>query len=71
MKSRLDANREIITLLTKAVEAYPDWRFTQLLQNLSINVRANDVFAIEDRFYEESNETLDRVNQVMQNLKIN
>lgn len=46
---RQEINQQIIQLLSKAVEYYPDWRFEQILENLGLN----DV-----NFYRESYITL-------------
>lgn len=52
--SRLSSNFKIIKLLATAAKLNPDLRFIQLLWHLDI---VND----EDRFYEESNITLEKV----------
>ena len=52
LSKRLAANRAIIARLSELVEKYPDWRFHQILDN------ANLTAATEDRFYEESVDTL-------------
>lgn len=52
MMTRLDANRKILELLKEAVEACPDWRFHQILQNIGVEQPAID------QWYEESDETL-------------
>lgn len=59
MLKRLENNREIIKILSKIVEAYPDWRFQQILFNLNI------VTMGEDRFYEESSETLKKMKEYL------
>ena len=53
--TRLEANREILKLLNGIVEAQPDWRFHQILQNMDVNFRG------ADQFFEESVETLERL----------
>lgn len=50
MNKRQKYNREILKALQEIVEAVPDWRFQQILQNVGI---VNDT----DKFYEESRET--------------
>lgn len=50
--NRQDANRKILELISMAVEAFPDWRFHQILQNIGVEQPAID------QWYEESDETL-------------
>ena len=50
--TRLEANRFIVNLIKETVEAYPDWRFHQILQNLEVEKPGID------QWYEESTETL-------------
>lgn len=50
---RYSANLQILQLLSELVEAYPDWRFQQILQNVDISTRDG-----KDLFYEESVDTL-------------
>lgn len=50
--TRLEANRLIVNLIKETVEAYPDWRFHQILQNLEVEKPGID------KWYEESTETL-------------
>ena len=52
MMTRLEANRLIVNLIKETVEAYPDWRFHQILQNLEVEKPGID------QWYEESTETL-------------
>ena len=52
MMTRLEANRSIVNLIKETVEAYPDWRFHQILQNLEVEKPGID------QWYEESTETL-------------
>jgi len=47
-------NRELLKIISKEVEAHPELRFIQLLWDLGI-------VSAEDRFYEESDETLSRI----------
>ena len=54
--NRLEANRELLKLVSTVVEMYPDWRFQQVLWNMSI---ADGT----DKFYEESVDTLKRVRE--------
>lgn len=54
--NRLEANRELLKLVSTVVEIYPDWRFQQVLWNMSITDGT-------DKFYEESVETLKRVKE--------
>lgn len=50
---RYSANLQILQLLSELVEAYPDWRFQQILQNVDISTRDG-----KDLFYEESVNTM-------------
>ena len=50
--NRQEANRKILELVSWAVEAFPDWRFHQILQNLGVEQPAID------QWNEESDETL-------------
>ena len=52
---RLEANREIVAAISKLVENHPQWRFHQILMNCGIEVPG------EDKFYEESNDTLTKL----------
>ena len=52
--NRLEANRALLKLVSTVVEMYPDWRFQQVLWNMSI---ADGT----DKFYEEPVDTLKRV----------
>lgn len=54
--NRLEANRLILKILSEYVEAYPQQRFNQLLQNTRVVVPH-----LVDQFYEESTETLSRM----------
>lgn len=67
--NRQEANRKILSMLSDIVEQHPDWRFHQILQNLRINLLdQNDGVVSEskciDQFYEESEETLKRVEPI-------
>ena len=50
--NRQEANRQILELVSKAVEAFHDWRFHQILQNIGVEQPG------QDQWYEESEETL-------------
>lgn len=52
---RLVANRSIVAVLAVEVEKHPDFRFHQLLESTGL------VKPGEDRFYEESEKTLQRL----------
>ena len=55
--SRKIANRVILLIIDNVIKMCPDWRFNQLLQNINITKRD------EDLFYEESKTTLEHVLQ--------
>jgi hypothetical protein len=66
--TRLEANKQILSLLTAYFEAYPDLRFGQGLSNLGIATHATRYVdngfsgqdpVYRDIFYAESAETLD------------
>ncbi len=59
--SRLDCNKQILKLLTRAIKDNPDLRFQQLLS----------IFNMDDynKFYEESIVTLVRVETIAKQLK--
>ena len=50
MNKRQKYNKEILEALQEIVEAVPNWRFQQIIQNIGISDET-------DKFYEESNET--------------
>lgn len=54
-KFRHECNQKILTELSDLVEKHPDWRFHQILMNYDIEIPG------EDKFYEESNETLKKL----------
>lgn len=54
--TRLEANRQILKTIEAYVEAFPNQRFNQLLQNLEVVIPGHS-----DQFYEESAETLKRL----------
>lgn len=59
--SRQEVNRELVKILSDAVEKFPDWRFGQILFNYNFITRKHSSFDIEDPFYEESQETFDKL----------
>ena len=63
--NRQEANRKILNLLSAAVEQCPNQRFHQILQNLGINLIDVTEFKCLDQFYEESEDTLDRIKQMV------
>jgi hypothetical protein len=67
--TRQAANYEILNKLYAIVEKHPDWRFHQILQNLDINLRDVATLRCFDQFYEESEETLERINKCLSNNK--
>ena len=67
--ARQAANYEILNKLYAAVEQHPDWRFHQILQNLDVNLRDVTTLKCFDQFYEESEETLERINKRLSNNK--
>ena len=60
-KSRQEANRELIEMISHIVEYYPDIRFAQILSNLSI------LDYNTGKFYEESHITLKNAKEVVDN----
>ena len=54
MKSRIECNRAIAKKIAEAVEAFPDWRFHQIMQNIGLELGTPDW----DPWYEESETTL-------------
>lgn len=60
-RSRQEVNRELVKILNDAVEKFPDWRFGQILFNYNFITRKHSSFDIEDPFYEESQETFDKL----------
>jgi hypothetical protein len=63
--NRKQANLEILAVLVKLVEAYPDSRFVQILFNADVlitsGVGADGLPQVLNEFYLESTATLDRV----------
>lgn len=62
--TRQEANKVLLDKISKVVEAYPDWRFGQILYNLNI-VRMDANRRIMDPFYEESTETLEKIRDLI------
>ena len=56
--TRLEANRLIVEQIKAAIEAYPAWRFHQILQNIGVEQ------PVADQWYEESEDTLKNINVV-------
>ena len=65
MGKRQEANRKLIKILSKLVEAYSDWRFGQIIFNAGFITRKQNSLDIQDPFYEESTETLNRVKGIV------
>jgi hypothetical protein len=68
--SNLKENLKIIKSLTKIIKNNPDWRFQQILWSCGIigrNYNDQDELEIEDRFYENSETTLKRVDEFLKN----
>ena len=69
----IKANRKILSVLSAAVEQHPDWRFHQILRNLGITLRDETKTGWEsmylDQFFEESADTLERMEQIFSNNK--
>ena len=59
MKSRIECNRAIARKIADAVEKFPEWRFHQIMQNLGLELGGPDW----DPFYEESSDTLARLEE--------
>ena len=57
---RYSANKKILDIIAKSIDENRDMRFIQILWALGIINSKNDI--IEDRFYEESEETLKKIN---------
>lgn len=68
ISKRQEANREILRAISAQVEAHPELRFHQILQNMNISQTQmigeapNEEMVGKDQFYEESVDTLKRVN---------
>ncbi len=63
--TRLEVNRKLIKILSNIVEAYPDWRFGQILFNANFIIRKKDSLDIQDPFYEESVDTWERIKTII------
>ena len=57
---RYSANKKILDIIAKSIDENHDMRFIQILWALGIINSKNDI--IEDRCYEESEETLKKIN---------
>ena len=66
---RQEANREILRAIQAQVEAHPELRFHQILHNMDVTqttmvgTEPNKTMVGKDLFYEESVDTLDRINK--------
>lgn len=58
--TRLEANREILAILSDFIEGCTDQRFSQILVNLNI-VEMDSLGTWRDEFYLESSKLLERV----------
>ena len=67
--SRQQNNLEILKILNQVILQNPDMRFVQLLWALNIINIDNNGF-IEDRFYEESDKTLEFIKKEAEHLLI-
>ena len=70
--SNLETNLKIIEVLTKIVENNPEWRFQQILWNCGIisrNYNDQDELEIEDKFYENSEITLNTLQKYSSEIK--
>ena len=56
--NRKAANEDILEILSDFVSAYPEMRFMQILSVLGLSFDESN-----DRFYEESEDTLEKVNE--------
>lgn len=63
--TRQEANRKLVKVINDLVEAYPDWRFGQILFNAQFIIRKKDSLDIQDPFYEESTETWGRIKSII------
>lgn len=71
INKRQEANREILSILSEAVEKYPDWRFGQILFNHGIiefedNSSTSVLRSIKDPFYDESVDSLSKIKKALQ-----
>ena len=60
LKNRQESNKKLLTILEEYITKYPNFRFIQLLWLL-------DIVNNDDRFYEESEETLEIVLKKLNN----
>ena len=70
--SNLETNLKIIEVLTKIIENNPEWRFQQTLWNCGIisrNYNDQDELEIEDKFYENSEITLNTLQKHSSEIK--
>ena len=70
--SNLETNLKIIEVLTKIIENNPEWRFQQTLWNCGIisrNYNDQDELEIEDKFYENSEITLNTLQKYFSEIK--
>ena len=58
IETRQTCNEDILEILSDFVAAYPEMRFMQILSALGLSFDEYN-----DRFYEESEETLEKVNE--------
>ena len=58
IENRQSANRELVKVLSEYIEKYPQQRFGQILVNYGFVTK-------EDPFYEESVDTLEKVNHII------
>lgn len=66
IEDRLGYNKQILDRICKYIEKYPDMRFIQVLWNLNLINRVEskeipNAWLIEDRYYEEPDETLSKL----------
>lgn len=70
--SNLETNLKIVEVLTKIIENNPEWRFQQTLWNCGIisrNYNDQDELEIEDKFYENSEITLNTLQKYSSEIK--
>ena len=70
--SNLETNLKIIEVLTKIIKNNPEWRFQQTLWNCGIisrNYNDQDELEIEDKFYENSEITLNTLQKYFSEIK--
>lgn len=65
MKDRQSYNFKIINELMHYIMNHPEIRFIQALWNTDIVTRKKDSLEVEDKFYEESEETFYRMRKVI------